>query len=500
MRFCLIYKPQSKNVMGVKLFSAKIKSTTLGLIVSVMAMLSIPTYSAEQVTGINGQSLVLNGVGVWKKSSKEIFLSALYLPYKSTSANDILSLNSDKHLEIRILARKIRPRRFAQILREYIVINNSKQDLSSLSLSILEFINMFKGNLKTGDIIAMDYIANDRLEVRINGSLMGQIKKAGLIAAILNSWIGQTPVTPEFKDGIMGKVPADTLSSLLASFSILEPSEGRVAETKSWVKQSGFLDAQIAKLGGKVSSGVAVASQSKPDTSEPKETVAKKPETKPEEKVVAEVKPKPKPKPVETKPKVTEKPIVEAKPKPTPKPQEQIKQVVDTTTKEQAIPPKEQVVDNTATPINAVVDTIAEASTTKDNALDLSLGDLLNDVEEDAAEDSAEEDEPQVSAADIAAEYKIKKEYEKKLIEWIRKYEKYPVKAFRRRMEGEGRIVVVVDRNGEVLQAEMAESTGKRLLDRGSLNTIKRAAPLPKMPDNLAGESYEFSVPIVYKL
>jgi periplasmic protein TonB len=486
-----------KKLLGVKLFSAKLKSTTFGLIISVMSMLSITVHSAEQVTGISGQSLVLNGVGVWKKSRKEIFLSALYLPNKTTSANDILSLNEDKHLEIRILARKIRPRRFAQILREYIVINNSKQDLSSLSLSILEFINMFKDNLKTGDIIAMDYIANDRLEVRINGSLMGEIKKAGLIAAILNSWIGQTPVTPEFKDGIMGKVSADTLSSLLASFSILEPSEGRIAETKSWIKQSGFLDKQIAKLSGNKAKET-VASVSKSEQSKAKPEEAKKVEPKPVEKVVAEAKPKPQPKPQASKPKEVEKVVAEAKPEP--KPQEEAKPIVETVAKVEQTPPPVKKQEVVKKPVAAIVETIADASKTKDNALDLSLGDLLNDVEEDAAEDSAEEDEPQVSAADIAAEYKIKKEYEKQLIEWIRKYEKYPVKAFRRRMEGEGRIVVVVDRNGEVLKADMAESTGKRLLDRGSLNTIKRAAPLPKMPDNLAGESYEFSVPIVYKL
>jgi periplasmic protein TonB len=454
-------------------------------------MLSIPVYSAEQVTGINGQSLVLNGVGVWKKSRKEIFLSALYLPNKSTSANDILSLNEDKHLEIRILARKIRPRRFAQILREYIVINNSKQDLSSVSLSILEFINMFKGNLKTGDIIAMDYIANERLEVRINGSLMGEINEAGLVVAILNSWIGQTPVTPEFKDGIMGKIPADTLSSLLASFSILEPSEGRIAETKSWTKQSGFLDSQIAKLSGK--SGTKEVATAKPEPVEVAKVEPKKVEPKPVEKVVAKVKPKPKPQ--DTKPKETAKVVVKNQPKP--KAQEPVKAVVEKVeTTSPIVQPKEVVVKK---PV-AIVETIAQATPAKDNALDLSLGDLLNEVDEDIAEDSAEEDEPQVSAADIAAEYKIKKEYEKTLMQWIRKYEKYPVKAFRRRMEGEGRIVVVVDRNGEVLKAEMAESTGKRLLDRGSLNTIKRAAPLPKMPDNLAGDSFEFSVPIVYKL
>ncbi len=159
-------------------------------------------------------------------------------------------------------------------------------------------------------------------------------------------------------------------------------------------------------------------------------------------------KPRPKPEPVVQKPEPPPEPVTEPIPQPEPLPFE---------------PPAE----------------IMEAATP---------------VAEPVAEPEPIEPTPAPLSATAAAEY------EQLLVAWLEKQKKYPKRAKRLRIEGEGLLRILIDRSGQTQKVTLEQRTGNRLLDKAVLEMAARATPFPPMPENDLRQTLEFIVPIVFAL
>ncbi|ROO26668.1 biopolymer transporter TonB [Salinisphaera orenii MK-B5] len=76
----------------------------------------------------------------------------------------------------------------------------------------------------------------------------------------------------------------------------------------------------------------------------------------------------------------------------------------------------------------------------------------------------------------------------------------YPRRARRLRQEGTATLYFVMDRNGNVLEWEIRKSSGHPLLDEAVENMIKRADPLPALPDSVSMQRLALTVPVSFKL
>lgn len=90
--------------------------------------------------------------------------------------------------------------------------------------------------------------------------------------------------------------------------------------------------------------------------------------------------------------------------------------------------------------------------------------------------------------------------YEQLLVAWLEKYKKYPRRAKRLRIEGEGMLRILIDRSGQTRQISLAQPTGNRLLDKAALEMAQRANPFPPMPQNDPRAQLEFNVPVAFVL
>ncbi|MFC2250169.1 energy transducer TonB [Labrys portucalensis] len=57
----------------------------------------------------------------------------------------------------------------------------------------------------------------------------------------------------------------------------------------------------------------------------------------------------------------------------------------------------------------------------------------------------------------------------------------------------------VLDRNGQVLSATVVQGSGKSEFDQAALDALKRAAPFPKPPANVSGETFPLRLPIQFR-
>lgn len=83
---------------------------------------------------------------------------------------------------------------------------------------------------------------------------------------------------------------------------------------------------------------------------------------------------------------------------------------------------------------------------------------------------------------------------------WLERHKKYPRRARRRGQEGVVLLYFKMDRQGNVLSYTIKQSSGYLQLDNEVEAMIKRAQPLPPIPEEMGKEELELIVPVQFQI
>ena len=86
------------------------------------------------------------------------------------------------------------------------------------------------------------------------------------------------------------------------------------------------------------------------------------------------------------------------------------------------------------------------------------------------------------------------------LLARLQQAKRYPLPAQARRQQGVALLHFTMDRDGNVLTAEIRKSSGYDLLDQESLDLVRRAQPLPRPPADVTGDPIDLVVPVEFHL
>lgn len=117
-----------------------------------------------------------------------------------------------------------------------------------------------------------------------------------------------------------------------------------------------------------------------------------------------------------------------------------------------------------------------------------------------AAVEEEEEEEEEEGPALTAQSLLARQFYVSDAIKKIRSKTKYPQRALDRGQAGNVRVAIVIDRQGNILSTNILETSKFELLNKEALEAIKRSAPFPELPVEMAGARFEFSVPMRWTL
>lgn len=115
-------------------------------------------------------------------------------------------------------------------------------------------------------------------------------------------------------------------------------------------------------------------------------------------------------------------------------------------------------------------------------------------------EPESEEDDEDYVPTFTAESLLASQRYFSRLVRQVQLEIKYPRRALQRGYEGFVRIAVALDRNGNLLNAEMLEETEHSILNSEAMNAVENAAPYPEIPDVITGVTHEFTIPITFAL
>jgi protein TonB len=100
---------------------------------------------------------------------------------------------------------------------------------------------------------------------------------------------------------------------------------------------------------------------------------------------------------------------------------------------------------------------------------------------------------PRPSAAQVAS-------WHRRIVKQIELHKAPPAASRARRLTGTAQLSFTIDRQGRVRGSRIVQSSSFAALDQEALATIRRAQPFPPPPANMPGETFDFTVPIRFRV
>lgn len=134
----------------------------------------------------------------------DTYVGALYLEEKSTDPQTIFQSDTHRRMEFHVKLKKVGARRIVNALQEALVLNITEDHYKEIEEQLGQMLSYFRGKLQSGDMASFEYIPGKGTIVAVNDTVKGVIPGKQYFDAMLSVWIGEKPVTREFKDGVLG--------------------------------------------------------------------------------------------------------------------------------------------------------------------------------------------------------------------------------------------------------------------------------------------------------
>lgn len=158
--------------------------------------------SMPETIEVGGQSLALNGMALRKKFVVKVYVAALYVANKSSSADQILGEDAPRRM-IMHMVRGVDKKKICDAWKDGLA--NNAPDASAELKQQFEDLCGLMADVKDGDELLFTYVPGQGTEVSVAGTAAGTISGKEFADAILRCWIGPKPGPGEgFKKNLLG--------------------------------------------------------------------------------------------------------------------------------------------------------------------------------------------------------------------------------------------------------------------------------------------------------
>jgi len=154
---------------------------------------------------LNGVDLVLNGAGTRTKLFFKVYVAALYLTKKETSAQAILADENPQRMALHILL-DLTEEQLLNPVMDGMVDNNTAAEMAAIKIPLKQMVHVFHvvGEVKTGQVMTLDYFPGKGTFISVNGDARGTIPGELFHRALMKIWLGDKPVQDDLKLKLLG--------------------------------------------------------------------------------------------------------------------------------------------------------------------------------------------------------------------------------------------------------------------------------------------------------
>lgn len=156
---------------------------------------------------VGSADLQLNGAGIRTRLIFKVYVGALYLPEKKSSATEVLALGGAKRVSMTLL-RDLTARQITDALEEGIRANSSEAELAALKDRVGAFIATMNeiGSAKAKTVITLDFLPESGTQVTVEGATRGKpVPGEEFYTALLRIWLGDSPIDAVLKKAMLGQ-------------------------------------------------------------------------------------------------------------------------------------------------------------------------------------------------------------------------------------------------------------------------------------------------------
>ena len=171
--------------------------------VTMNAQKTVAGVKVEDKLSIEGQNLVLNGVGTRVKLFMDMYVGALYLEKKSTNANEIMASKDGAAIRLTIVSGLISSDKMIDAVTEGFE-NSTGGKTAPLKSKIDKFISFFKDEIKKGDVFTI-VNTDEGVVVYKNNTKKGVIEGNDFKKALFGIWLSAKPADKNLKKAMLGQ-------------------------------------------------------------------------------------------------------------------------------------------------------------------------------------------------------------------------------------------------------------------------------------------------------
>lgn len=136
----------------------------------------------------------------------KMYAGALYLENKSASPQQIIDSEQHKRMVFHVIVNKVGARKLTSALQEALLLNITPKEHEQIQTDLNTMLDLFTGKLVEGDETVFHYIPKVGTQIFIKDEYKTTIKGKGFFDALLKVWIGDVPVSRDFKTQILGSI------------------------------------------------------------------------------------------------------------------------------------------------------------------------------------------------------------------------------------------------------------------------------------------------------
>ena len=181
-------------------------------IIGIMFLLIPTTQAAElsgvfvkdQITAENGETLLLNGIGLREKFWVDIYVGSLYLVTRSDNVAEILSAPHASRIQMDFVYKEVAKEKLLKAWGDGFSKNQNKETMAALQDRIDQFYGYFDQNVVAKEQYILDYIPGKGTTIIKNSKILGVIPGEDFKNALMEIWLGNYPADKKLKLGMLG--------------------------------------------------------------------------------------------------------------------------------------------------------------------------------------------------------------------------------------------------------------------------------------------------------
>lgn len=152
---------------------------------------------------VNGKTLALNGAGIRRKLFVKVYVGALYLPSKQTTAAAVLGSDTPRQMAMHFI---YSVGKSSLVEAWQTGLRDNTPNASPEVTRAFDTLASWMEDMAKGSTLVLTYVPGSGTRVDVNGTTKGTLPGGKAVAdALVSTWIGPNPGPgEEFKTAILG--------------------------------------------------------------------------------------------------------------------------------------------------------------------------------------------------------------------------------------------------------------------------------------------------------